>query len=118
AWQLDLFKGLLDAGAYVALGYLAQPQGIPYVFAHGHVGKEGIALEHHAHAAFVGGQLYNAVRAKQQIARIRLDESRQRHEQRGLAGPGWPQQGQELAASDFKVYPVQDPLRAIGLAES
>ena len=71
-----------------------------HVFAHVHVGKDGVVLEHHADVALGGVQVVDAGVVKIEIAAFNAVETRDHAQQRGLAAAAGAQQGKKFAAAD------------------
>ena len=111
--QLDAIEGF--ANALLALGtvHLGEAEGKLDVFFEGHARKELKGLKDDANgAAAVLGQRKR--RQRGQIAAVNLDctgtgavQSRDEIEQRGLAGAGAAQQGEEGALGNFKTNAIE-----------
>jgi hypothetical protein len=67
------------------------------------VREQGIVLEHHADVALVRREVVDRLAVELDAAVGRHLESREHHQRGGLAGAGWPEERQELAAPDGEV---------------
>ena len=75
---------------------------------HGHVGKEGVVLEHHPDVAPMGRDVVDRAPVEEDIAVGRGLEPREHHEAGGLPRTGGAQHGEELAPVDFEVEVLDD----------
>ncbi len=78
--------------------------------------EQRVVLEHHADVALVRRQERHVAVAEMDRARRGLNEAAEDAEQRGLAGSGRPEQGDELARRDVQGDVIQRPDRVIVLA--
>ena len=83
-------------------------QSIGHVLEYGHVGPDGIGLEHHRQAAFLGADVDARLRRIDNVAvdadfaRGRLLEAGDRAQRGGLAAAGGAEQRQLLAGQDVE----------------
>ena len=66
----------------------------------------------------LGARARNVAIVQQEPAGIGPDKPGQSHEQRGLAGSGWPEQREEFASLNVERDIVQRDVRPIGLAHA
>ena len=82
------------------LGDVAKPEAVLDVFTDGQVGEDGVALEHHADVALVGGHVVDDLVAEGDGAALDGVEARDHAKQRGFAAAGGSEQSEELAVFD------------------
>ena len=99
---VDMHQGEHFIGAlfHFVLGHVAQPEAVFDIPAHGQMGEDGIALEHHADVALVGGQVVDDLIAKGNGAAFDGVKARNHAQQRSFAAAGGAQQREELAVFD------------------
>ena len=85
------------------LAHAAHFQREGQILGHAHVRKQRIVLEDHADTALVRWQVVDGGTVEEDVAVGRRFEACHHHQAGGLAGTGRPQQGDELAALDFKI---------------
>ncbi|CFE00875.1 Uncharacterised protein [Bordetella pertussis] len=107
AAQLHLLERLLGAPARLLAADAAYRQRKAHVLLHRHVGKQRIALEHHAKAARLGRLSGDRGALVENVARGRRDEPGDRHQGGRLARPGRTEQGQELARAQLEIDAAQ-----------
>jgi hypothetical protein len=83
----------------------------------GHVRPQRIALEHHADVARPGRKLGDVAPTDQDASGRRRAEAGDQAQQRGLAGTGRPQEGEELARRDGERHVVEHRRRVVGEAD-
>jgi hypothetical protein len=79
------------------------------------VRKERVTLEHDAEIASLGSEVGYSALVDENVAGRRLDEARDHHQQRGLAGPRRPEKRQELAARYVEGDIIDRCHRSVGL---
>ena len=97
--------GLLDV-VLVLLVARAAKRGSDVVI-HGHVGIQGVVLEHHGHVALGGVDLVDDLAADLDHALFGDLDARDVVQQRGLAGACRPEQHEELLVMDFQGHVVK-----------
>ena len=84
-----------------------------HVLPHGHVGEDGVVLEHHADVALGGVQVVDAVVVEVEVAALDAVKAGDHPQQGGLAAAGGAQQGEELALLDVHVQIRDDDVLAV-----
>ena len=95
--------GLLHPLIDLILGELAQFQGEGHVLPHGHVGIQGVVLEHHGDVPILGGHVVHELAVDVQLARADLLQTGDHPQGGGLAAAGGADQHDELLVGDFQV---------------
>ena len=88
------------------LGYLAQLQGKGHVLIHGHVGIQGVALEHHGDVPVLGLHVVHPLAADEQVALGDVLQAGDHPQGGGLAAAGGAYQYDELLVRDLQVEVV------------
>ena len=71
-----------------------------HVLPHGHVGPEGVVLEHHGRVAVLDGRVGDVPLAQHDVPAAGVGQPGDDPQQRGLAAPAGPQQEEELPRLD------------------
>ena len=100
AGELHELERMRHARRAVRRGDAAHPQAEADVLGHAHVRKQGVILEHHAEAAFLGWQRVDALRIEPDASARQLHEPGDAIERGRLAAARWPEQADEFAAPD------------------
>ena len=87
------------------------------IFCHAHVREQRVALEHQPEIALLRRQAGDIAPIEQDRALVRMHEAGNRHQQRRLAGPGRPQQRQELARRYRERDGVRREMRAVAVGD-
>jgi hypothetical protein len=90
--HLHQIQHFINAGADFSLGQLVLFQAKGNVLGHGHVGEQGIALEHHVDRALVRLQADDILAIQNDFARGRGIHACQHAQQGGFAAAGTTQQ--------------------------
>ena len=88
------------------LGHLAQLQGEGHVLIHGHVGIQGVALEHHGDVPVLGLHVVHPLAADEQVALGDVLQAGDHPQGGGLAAAGGAYQYDELLVRDLQVEVV------------
>ena len=107
----------LDPLAHVALRHTPHPQGEGDVPGHRHVREQRVVLEHHPHVPPVRRHPDDLPVTEADAAVVGAGETRQHHQQGGLAGTGRSEQGDEFPAPDFEIDMVERVNVAVGLGD-
>jgi hypothetical protein len=83
----------------------------------GHVGKEGVVLEHHAEAPLLRAQVIDALAVEPDLTLGRGDEAGEDVQRRRLAASAGPEEGDELASAHFEGEVAQHRPRPVALGE-
>jgi len=127
AYRTDAFKGrrapaswadFWDVKNIPGRRDLAHLQRKRNVLQDGHVREQRVVLEHHADIPLVRRAVGDVVAVDQHAAFVGPGQAGDQAEQRGLARPGWAQQGQEFAAGDVQVGRRQGDEVAIAFAQA
>src|SRR2546430_3855438 len=102
-------------GALLALGHAdaAHLQAERDVLPRDHVGEQRVGLKDHADVAPIRGQARHVLASDHDPALVRLFESREQAQRRGLAAAGRPEQGHELARRKRQRQAVERSDRAV-----
>ena len=100
--EAELCQQTVDLAADVGLTAHLQAEGD--VRAHRHPGEERVLLKDHA---AIGAGLAHAFAVREDLARRRRDEARDRVQQRRLSAAGGAEEADELAAGDVEVDAVE-----------
>ena len=103
----DLQKAVCLPGDLI-LGGLAVLQTVGHILGHGHVGENGVVLEHHADVALAGLLVVDALLVEIEVAALNGIEARDHAQQRGLAAAGGPQQRKQLSVAYLQIQPLDD----------
>ncbi len=98
---------LLDPLAALALRHLAHAQRKGHVLADGHMGIEGVILEHHGHVALLRFQAVDAAAIEENVTAGDFFQSRQQAQQGGLATTRRAGQHQQLTLPDLQIEVMQ-----------
>ena len=101
------------AASALGLGHLADHQAIGDVLRHGHMGEQGVVLEHGVDVALIGRHAGHGAAVDQHLARGRLLEAGDQPQAGGLARARRPQHGEELAVGDVEADVVDGPHLAV-----
>ena len=99
AGEAEQGEPLARGGHALARG-LRHPQSVADVLQHGHVRKQGVGLEHHAHVASVAGEAGDVVAADEDLPAGRHLEAGDHSQRRRLSAAGWPEQRHQRARLD------------------
>ena len=113
AVQLDHGQRLLHPLGAVGARQAAHAEGEGQVLGHGHMGEQGIVLEHHANVALVRRQAVEGAPVEKNLAGGRGLETGQHHQAGGLARTGRAQQGKELTLADIQIEILDDQILAV-----
>ena len=102
ARQGDQLRSSSAASARSALRHAAHPQAVGDVLRHGHQRKQRQVLEDQRGRPLVRADARHVLAADPDRAFGRIEEARNRAQDRGLAAAGRPQEGEELAALDLQ----------------
>ncbi len=95
-------EGFADARGTLGARHAPHLQSERHVLGHGHVRKEGVALEHHARVAAMRGQARDFLAADPYFSRRGLDEARHHAQRGGLAAATRAEERDELAFGDLQ----------------
>src|SRR5579871_5622080 len=115
--QLQQGKGAVHPGADFGGRDPPRPETIGDVFEDGEMGKERIALEHHADVPEASRQPGDVASSDIDRSFRRLEMAGDQAEQRGFPRAGWPEKGEELTRRDRKAGRRQPPCQVVALAE-
>jgi hypothetical protein len=101
--QLHQLQHFLHTLVNFGLGLARHAQAITHVAGGGHVRKQGVALEHHAHVAPVRGHVGKIIALHGDLAGARLFKAGHDAQHGGLAAAAGSQQRDELALLDLQV---------------
>lgn len=101
--QLDHAQDALYAITNVALVQAAHGQRERQVFGDRHVREQSVVLEHHADVALVRRHVVDGAPGQQDFPGSRGLEPGEHHQAGGLAGAGWPEQGQEFTFANIRL---------------
>ena len=101
--DIQNFGGLTDLLVDLVLGQLLQLQGEGHVFIHGHVGIQGIALEHHGDVPVLGLHVVHQLAADGQLAAGDVLQTGDHPQGGGLAAAGGAHQHDELLVRNVQV---------------
>ncbi len=117
--QLDHRQRALDPLLDVRLGHAAHAERKRQVLRHGHVRKQRVVLEHHAHVALVRWHVVDRPAIEEDFPRRGRLEASQHHQAGGFARAGRPEQGEEFAAADVQIQiPDDQRLTVIALLDA
>ena len=116
--ELDHVKDFGNLAADDVLRRLAHAQREGDVLEHRHVREQRVILEHHADAAFPRWGVGSARAVDPKIARVGVQQARDHHQQRRLAGARWPEQRHEFACAKVEIRRVQRDCVAVALAQA
>jgi hypothetical protein len=102
-----------DLGLALGPGHSPHLEREGQVLGHAHVREQRVVLEHHADAALVRRHVVDVAPPEADLAMGGLLEPCEHHQAGGLAGPGRPQHGQELALRDGQVEVLHDQRLAV-----
>ena len=103
ALELDHVQRAFDAGFDLVFGQAARVQGEGEILGDRHVGEQGVVLKDQPDVAFVRFDRGHGPAVQPDFPAVGVLEAGQHLEAGGLAGPGRPQQRDELAARDLQV---------------
>jgi hypothetical protein len=112
--ELHQRQHLLRAPAALGRGDLADHEAVLDVVEYRHVGEQRVVLEHRVDVALVGRHPLDVDAVDGDMARVRLLESGDQAQARGLARAGRPEHGKELAVFDLEA----DVVHRANLAEA
>ena len=95
-------RGLTDFLVDLVLGDLLQLQGEGHVFVHGHVGVQGVVLEHHGDIPILGLHIVHQLVADPQLAGGDVLQTGDHTQGGGLAAAGGAHQHDELLVGDLQ----------------
>ena len=93
----------LDALLPLGLRHAGHLQREAHVVAHGHVGIQGVVLEHHRDVAVLRRQVGDVTVTDEDAAGVDLLQAREHAERGGLAATGRSDQDHELAVADVEI---------------
>ena len=96
-------RRLIHPGLDLILGVLPQLQGELHVLPDGHVGVQGVVLEHHGDVTILGGHVVHELAVDVQLAAADLLQSGDHPQRGGLAAAGGANQHDELLVLDLQV---------------
>ena len=106
--------GLLDLAVDLRRGDLLELQGEGDVLIDGHVGVQGVALEHHGDVAVLGGHIVDDLAVDEQLALADLLQTGHHAQCGGLAAAGGADQDDELLVRDVQVELLHGDDAALG----
>ena len=98
----------IDALLFFGIGHAAYLKSVGDIFSHAHVGKQSIALEHHADAALLDWQRGHILCAKKYpTAGVRLFEASNDAQHRRLAAAGGSEQDHGFAGLNVELHRLE-----------
>ena len=98
--EVHELQGVVDLAVDIALALFLDLEAEGYVLRHGHMGEEGVLLEHGVELPLVGGQAGDVLSREVYVARIRLLEAADDTQRCGFAATAGTQEGNELVLFD------------------
>ena len=100
AEQRNIVERFMHPGSDLLGRHAVHPEREGDVLRHGHVGKQGVALEHGVDVAILRRDPGHVLAIEENAATVGLVEARDHAQQRGLAAAGGSEEGEELASLD------------------
>ena len=96
-------RRLVDPAVNLLLGHLAELQGELHVLPHGHVGIQGVVLEHHGDVPVLRLHVVHALAVDQQVTAGDILQTGHHPQSGGLAAAGGTHQHDELPVGDLQI---------------